>query len=170
MEWKVEKNEIVEQKVIGSDEKCNAPRGVSTTISADTIDEAKRKAEEWGLDEGESLGDWSGKQDSFWATILTSNPKIKRSALHLLICPEIIIQHTWKKGLIIRDDFGKEVTTQMMLTDRTTGKEIKRYVEIKNGKIIKKPGDVDILGEETSKGFVLRGITLKNKYSGLELL
>ena len=171
MEWCVEKNEIVEQEIIGGDGKMhNSPRSVSTTITADNVKEAKHKAEKWGLNIGESLGNWSVKQDSFWATISTSNPKIKKSVLHLFIHPDIIIQSTWKKGLIIRNDNGEEVTNQMMLTDRTTGKEIKRYVEIENGKVIIKPEDVEILGEETSKGFVLRGITLKNRYTEPELL
>lgn len=171
MDWCVEKNEVVEQEIIGEDGKMySAPRSISTNITSDTIEDAKYKAEKWGLDTGETLGVWSDREDSFWATISTPNPKIKRSVLHLFIHPEIIIQSTWKKGLIIRDDYGKEVTNQMMLTDRTTGKEIKRYVEIENGKVVRKPKDVEILGENTPNGFILRGITLKNRYTGPELL
>ena len=182
MDWRVEKNECVERKIIGGDgERYNAPQSKSTNITAvcfsrtadytaDTVKDAKYKAEKWGLDTGESIGNWSYKQDSFWATISTPNPKIKKSVLHLFIRPEIVIPCIWKKGLIIRDDLGKEVTNQMKLTDRTTGKEIKRYVEIENGKVIRKPEDIDILGEETPKGFVLRGIALKDRHTNSEPL
>lgn len=170
MDWCIEKNETVEQEIIGRDgEKCYGRRGISTSITVDTIEDAKQKAEEWGLNGDESIGTWSGKEDNLWATILTSNPKIKTSVLHLFINPEIIIQHSWKKGVIIRDDTGKEITNQMILGDMTTGKEIKRCIEIRNGIVIRKPRDVEILGEKTPKGFALRGITLKNKYTGPEL-
>jgi hypothetical protein len=90
--------------------------------------------------------------------------------LHLFIDPGIIIQYTWKKGLIIKDDHGARVTGKMMLIDVTTGIEVKRYVEIKKGKVIRKPKCVEILGEKNEKGFALRGITLKNIYTGQELL
>lgn len=171
MDWRVEKDETVEQETIGvHGDIYLSSRGIATCIAADTIEEAKRKAEEWGLDEGESINNWLGKQDSFWAIISTPNPKIKRSVLHLFINPETIIQHTWKKGLIIRDDSGKEMTNQMLLIDRTTGKEIEKYVEIKNGRVIRKSKGVEILGEKTPKGFALRGITLKNRRTGPELL
>lgn len=171
MDWCIEKNEIVEQETIGdNDKKYYGSRGMATSITAYTIEDAKQQAEIWGLNGGESIETWSGKEESLWATISSSDPKIKRSLLHLFISPEIIIQYTWKKGLIIRDDNGKEVTNQMMLIDISTGEEIKRHVKIKNGKVIKKSRHIEILGEKTYKGFILRGITLKNKFTGPELL
>lgn len=171
MEWRIKKEEIVEQEIIGEDgEKCYAPRDMSTMIITNTIEDAKDKAKVWGLRENESIGPWLGGEDKLWSIISTSDPKIKRSVLHLFIDPEIIIQYTWKKGLIVKDDHGARVTGKMMLIDVTTGIEIKRYVEIKNGKVIKKPRCVEILGEKCEKGFALRGITLKNMYTGQELM
>ena len=165
MEWCVRKDETVEQEFIGEDgEKYYGQRGMSTTITAGTIEDAKHKAEEWGLRGDESIGPWLGGEDKLWSIISTPDPKIKRSVLHLFIDPEIIIQYTWKKGLIVKDDHGARVTGKMMLIDVTTGIEIKRYVEIKNGKVIRKPRCVEILGEKCEKGFALRGITLKNIY------
>lgn len=171
MEWCMRKDETVEQEVIGRDgEKYYGILSKSTKIIADTMEDAKHKAEELGLNEGESIGTWLGGEDKLWSIISTSDPKIKRSVLHLFIDPAIIIQHTWKKGLIIKDDHGARVTIKMMLIDITTGIEIKRYVEIKNGKVVRKPKCVEILGEKCEKGFALRGITLKNMYTGPELL
>jgi hypothetical protein len=171
MEWCARKDETLGQETIGTDgNKCYVSRCTSTTINVGTIEDAKRKAEEWGLREGESIGTWLGGEDKLWSIISTSDTKIKRSVLHLFIDPTIIIQYTWKKGLIVKDDHGARVTTNMMLIDMTTGNEIKRYVQIKNGKVIKKPKRVEILGEKTEKGFALRGITLKNMYTGEELL
>lgn len=171
MEWCIVKDETVEQEIVGGDgEKCYGQRSMSTTIIADTVEDAKYKAEELGLSEGESAGTWLGGEDKLWSIVFTQDPKIKRSILNLFIDPEIIIQYTWKKGLIVKDDHGARVTGKMMLIDVTTGIEIKRYVEIKNGKVIKKPKCVEILGEKSEKGFALRGITLKNMYAGPELL
>jgi hypothetical protein len=164
MEWCLRKDETIEQKVIGRDgEKYLSLLSKSTKIIADTIEDAKHKAEELGLSEGESIGIWLGGEDNLWS-IITSDSNIK-SVLHLFIEPTIIIQHAWKKGLIIKDDYGKRVTSKLMLIDITSGSEIKRYVEIRNGKVIKKPRCIDILGEKTEKGFTLRGITLKNIYT-----
>lgn len=68
----------------------------------------------------------------------------------------------WKKGTIIIDDDRQKRTCELMLIDKTTGKEIKRYVEIKDGEVIEKPDDVDIIGHYTPVGFVLRGMKLKS--------
>jgi hypothetical protein len=170
MEWCVRKDETIEKQMVGEDgEKYYCPLSMLTTIAADTIEDAKHKAEELGLNEGESIGTWLGGEDNLWSTISTADSKIK-SVLHLFIDPATITQYTWKKGLIIKDDHGARVTSKLMIIDITTGIEIKRYVEIKNGKVIRKPRCVEILGEKTEKGFALRGITLKNMYTGAELL
>lgn len=167
MEWCMRKDETVEQEDIGGwGERYLSPMSKSTTIIADTMEDAKHKAEELGLNEDESIGTWLGGEDNLWSIISTPDSKIK-SVLHLFISPDIITQHTWKKGLIIKDNYGKKVTVTMTLIDVTTGNEIKRYVEIKNGKVVRKPRCVEILGEKTDKGFALRGITLKNIYSKL---
>jgi hypothetical protein len=48
MEWRVRKDETIEQKVIGGDkDTCYAPRSSSTTITANNMEEAKHKAEDW---------------------------------------------------------------------------------------------------------------------------
>lgn len=170
MEWCLRKDETVEQKFIGGDnKKYFGLLSKSTTITADTVEDAKHKAEELGLSEGESIGAWLGAEDNLWSIISTPNTKIK-SVLHLFISSAIITQQTWKKGLIIKDDYGKRVTSKLLLIDLTTGVETKRYVEIRNGKVIRKPRCIEILGEKTEKGFALRGITLKNMYTGPELL
>lgn len=170
MEWCVRKDETIEKEIVGGDgEKYYCPQSTSTTIIADSIEDAKRKAEELELNEGESIGTWLGGEDNLWSIISTADSKIK-SVLHLFIDPATITQYTWKKGLIIKDDHGARVTSKLMIIDITTGIEIKRYVEIKNGRVIRKPRCVDILGEKTEKGFALRGITIKNRYADQELL
>ncbi len=50
---------------------------------------------------------------------------------------------------------------QIMLTEKISGKEIKRLVTIEEGEIIEKPDDVDLLGILTSEGFSVRGLQLK---------
>lgn len=69
----------------------------------------------------------------------------------------------WNDEIIINDT-GKNATCQLRLTERIPGtKEIKRCVSIKDGKVINKPDDVDIIGENTSKGFIIRGIELNTE-------
>lgn len=61
---------------------------------------------------------------------------------------------TWKPGIALQE--GE--TCVMRLTERGKGK---RKVVIKNGKIIEKPEDVDILGINTPFGFVIKGLKFK---------
>jgi len=65
----------------------------------------------------------------------------------------------WKQKMIIKD----EQTCELELIDKTGNSEIKRKVIIKNGRVIEKPKDVDIIGENTPFGFEIAGLKLKRK-------
>lgn len=62
----------------------------------------------------------------------------------------------WKFGMKL-----EKKSFQMMLTEKFSGKEIKRLVTIEDGEIIEKPDDVELLGILTPEGFSVRGLQLK---------
>lgn len=68
----------------------------------------------------------------------------------------------WDRETKIVKEGTKELHTfQMQLTDRTTGRDIKRRVSIINGSIAEMPDDVDIIGDATPFGFIARGLQFK---------
>lgn len=70
----------------------------------------------------------------------------------------------WNPGMKIVKEGSKEWDTlQMQLTDRTTGREVKRKVTIINGSVAEKPDDVDIIGDVTPLGFIARGLQFKKR-------
>lgn len=73
----------------------------------------------------------------------------------------------WDRETKIIKEVSKELDTfQMQLTDRTTGREIKRKVSIINGSIAEMPDDVDIIGDSTPSGFIARGLQFKKRHIG----
>lgn len=67
----------------------------------------------------------------------------------------------WKSPLLIRG----EQTCEMVITEKEDEGErrISRKVIIKKGKVIKKPADVNILGTNTSGGFMIHGLEIVRK-------
>ena len=66
----------------------------------------------------------------------------------------------WKSYMSIKD----QKTCEIEITEKVgiSGK-VKRKVKIQNGKVVEKPRDVDILGTETTDGFIITGLQLKTK-------
>jgi len=65
----------------------------------------------------------------------------------------------WNQTMLIRG----EQTCEMEITEREGEGRISRKVIIKNGKVIEKPADVNILGNNTSSGFVISGLEIVRK-------
>lgn len=65
----------------------------------------------------------------------------------------------WNQTMLIK---GEE-TCEIKLEEKIGKGRIARKVVIKNGKIVDKPTDVDILGEETPDGFIISGIKINRK-------
>lgn len=63
----------------------------------------------------------------------------------------------WKKDFRIKDekDNGYREEIEFEIFERGKGRE---KIIIKNGKVIKKPDDIIIIGEHTSGGFIVKGI------------
>jgi hypothetical protein len=56
-----------------------------------------------------------------------------------------------------------EQTFEMQITEEDGKGRISRKVVVKNGQVIEKPSDVNILGENTSEGFVVSGLEIVRK-------
>lgn len=68
-----------------------------------------------------------------------------------------ICVHILKEGRQIRDskDVGYRENIEIDIFEKGKGKD---RIIIKNGKLTKKPADIDIIGEYTSEGFIMKGI------------
>lgn len=163
MKWTIVREDIYISGTVG---------GHRWLIDADdiysAIDEVKKE-----IFEGEEFLNEKEKyeENNLLCEILNiENKKIESSFLHVFIEPDIVIQSIWKEGLIIKDDDEKRLSSEMMLIDRSGEGRLKKYVKVEEGKVIEKPEDVDILGEIKGNKFILRGITLKNKYHSPQLM
>ena len=56
-----------------------------------------------------------------------------------------------------------EQTCEIKISERLGEGRISRKVKIQNGKVIEKPADVNILGEETPDGFIISGLEIIRK-------
>ena len=56
-----------------------------------------------------------------------------------------------------------EETCELQITEREGEGKISRKVIIKNGRVIEKPADVNILGEDTPDGFIISGLEIIRK-------
>ncbi len=65
----------------------------------------------------------------------------------------------WNQTMII----SGEQTFEMQITEEDGKGRISRKVVVKNGQVIEKPSDVNILGENTSEGFVVSGLEIVRK-------
>ena len=65
----------------------------------------------------------------------------------------------WNQTMLIRG----EQTCEMEITEREGEGRISRKVIIKNGKVTKKPADVNILGTNTPIGFIISGLEIVRK-------
>lgn len=65
----------------------------------------------------------------------------------------------WKQTMLIKG----EQTCEMEIFERDGEGKISRKVIIQNGKVIEKPADVNILGENTPEGFVISGLEIVRK-------
>lgn len=65
----------------------------------------------------------------------------------------------WNQTMLIK---GEE-TCEIKIEEKEGEGRISRKVIIKNGKVIEKPSDVDILGEETPDGFIITGLEIVRK-------
>lgn len=65
----------------------------------------------------------------------------------------------WNQTMLIK---GEE-TCEIKIEEREGEGKISRKVIIKNGRVVEKPADVNILGEETSDGFIVSGLEIVRK-------
>lgn len=65
----------------------------------------------------------------------------------------------WKPKMSIKN----EETCEMQITEKIGTGNITRKVIIKNGQVIEKPHDVNILGDITPDGFIVRGLEIVKK-------
>ena len=65
----------------------------------------------------------------------------------------------WNQTFLIK---GEE-TCEMEITEKEGKGRISRKVKIQNGRVIEKPDDVNILGEETPDGFIVSGLEIIRK-------
>ena len=65
----------------------------------------------------------------------------------------------WNQTMLI----DGEQTFEMLITEQEGKWRISRKVIIQNGKVIEKPADVNILGEDTPDGFVVSGLEIIRK-------
>lgn len=65
----------------------------------------------------------------------------------------------WKQTMLI---YGEQ-TFDMQITEKEGKGRISRRVVVRNGKVIEKPEDVNILGEETPDGFIVSGLEIIRK-------
>ena len=62
----------------------------------------------------------------------------------------------WKQTMLIK---GEE-TCELQITEKEGKGKISRKVVVKNGKVIEKPADVNILGYDTPDGFIISGLEI----------
>ncbi len=65
----------------------------------------------------------------------------------------------WKPTMLIHG----EQTCEIEITEKEGEGRIHRKVIIKNGKVVEKPSDVNILGEDTPDGFIMSGLEIVRK-------
>ena len=65
----------------------------------------------------------------------------------------------WNQTMFING----EQTMDIQITEQEGKGRISRKVVIQNGKVIEKPADVNILGEDTPEGFVVSGLEIIRK-------
>lgn len=65
----------------------------------------------------------------------------------------------WKQTMLIK---GEE-TCELNIEEKEGEGRISRKVIIKNGRVVEKPADVNILGEETPEGFIVSGLEIVRK-------
>lgn len=65
----------------------------------------------------------------------------------------------WKQTMFIK---GEE-TCELQITEKEGEGKISRKVIIKNGKVVEKPADVNILGDNTPDGFIISGLEIVRK-------
>lgn len=65
----------------------------------------------------------------------------------------------WKQQMIING----EQTFEMSITEKEGKGKISRTVIVRNGQIIEKPADVNILGKDTPDGFIVSGLEIIRK-------
>lgn len=65
----------------------------------------------------------------------------------------------WKQTMLIHG----EQTFDMQITEKDGKGKISRKIAVKNGRVIEKPADVDILGENTPDGFIISGLDIIRK-------
>ncbi len=65
----------------------------------------------------------------------------------------------WKQTMLIHG----EQTCEIKITEKEGEGRISRKVIIQNGKVVEKPSDVNILGEETPEGFIISGLEIIRK-------
>lgn len=65
----------------------------------------------------------------------------------------------WKQTMFIK---GEE-TCELQITEKEGEGKISRKVVIKNGRVIEKPADVNILGDSTPDGFIISGLEIVRK-------
>lgn len=65
----------------------------------------------------------------------------------------------WKQTMLIMG----EQTCEIKISEIHGEGRISRKVKIQNGKVIEKPADVNILGEETPDGFIISGLEIIRK-------
>jgi hypothetical protein len=68
----------------------------------------------------------------------------------------------WKQSDVIN---GGQ-TFEMEISERKGKGRISRKVVVQNGKVIEKPADVNILGEDTPEGFIVSGLEIIRKRKG----
>jgi hypothetical protein len=65
----------------------------------------------------------------------------------------------WKQPTLITG----EQTFEMKITEKDGKGRISRTVIVQNGKVIEKPSDVNILGDNTFEGFIVSGLEIIRK-------
>lgn len=65
----------------------------------------------------------------------------------------------WKQTMLIKG----EQTCEIEISEKIGEGRISRKVKIQNGKVVDKPADVNILGEETPDGFIISGLEIVRK-------
>lgn len=65
----------------------------------------------------------------------------------------------WKQPTLING----EQTFEMQISEISGKGRISRKVVVQNGRVVEKPADVNILGEDTPEGFIVSGLEIIRK-------
>ncbi len=65
----------------------------------------------------------------------------------------------WNQTMLIHG----EQTCEIEITEKEGEGRLSRKVVIKNGRVVEKPSDVNILGEDTPEGFIISGLEIIRK-------